>query len=96
MIKVVAKQFVVAGKLDEFLPLAKILVEETNKKDAGCIAYEMYQDLSNPLVVTVIEEWESDTALDAHMKSTHFLELIPKIGGLCDKPAEVSIYRKLF
>lgn len=96
MIKVVAKQFVKAGKLEEFLPVAKTLVEETNKKDAGCIKYEMYQDLSNPLIVTVIEEWESDTALDAHMKSAHFQGLIPTITDLCDKPAEINLYTKLF
>lgn len=96
MIKVVAKQYVKAGSLDEFLPMAQKLVEETNKKDAGCIKYEMYQDLSDPLTVTVIEEWESESALDAHMKSAHFTDLIPKIGALCDKPAEINMYKKLF
>jgi quinol monooxygenase YgiN len=96
MIKVVAKQFVKAGKLEEFLPVAKTLVEETNKKDAGCIKYEMYQDLSNPLIVTVIEEWESDAALDAHMKSKHFTELIPTIGGFCEKQADINLYKLLF
>lgn len=96
MVKVVAKQFVQAGKLDEFLPLAKTLVEETNKKDAGCIKYEMYQDVSNPLIVTVIEEWESETLLDLHMNSKHFLELIPQLGALCDKPPELGLYKKLF
>jgi quinol monooxygenase YgiN len=96
MIKVVAKQSVKAGKLEEFLPIAKQLVEETNKKDAGCIKYEMYQDLSDPLIVTVIEEWESDAALDAHMKSAHFQGLIPNIGALCEKPAEMNLYKLLF
>jgi quinol monooxygenase YgiN len=96
MIKVVAKQYVKEGRLDEFLPIAKTLVEETTKKDAGCIRYEMYQDLSNPLVVTVIEEWESNTALDAHMKSSHFTSLIPQIGDLCEKPADINLYKLLF
>lgn len=96
MIKVIAKQFVTEGKLDDFLPLAKKLVEETNAKDAGCIRYEMYQDLENPLVVTVIEEWETQEALDAHMQSGHFLELIPHIGDACDCPADVTLYKKLF
>lgn len=96
MIKVVAKQLVKEGRLDEFLPIAQQLVEETNKKDAGCIKYEMYQDLSNPLTVTVIEEWENDAVLDAHMKSAHFQSLIPKIGALCDKPSEINLYKKLF
>ena len=96
MIKVVAKQYVKEGRLEEFLPIAKKLVEETNEKDAGCIRYEMYQDISNPLTVTVIEEWESDAALDAHMKSAHFQSLIPKLGELCEKPAEINLYKLLF
>jgi quinol monooxygenase YgiN len=96
MIKVVAKQFVKPGKLEEFLPVAKLLVEETNRKDAGCLKYEMYQDLANPLIVTVIEEWESQEALDKHMKAAHFVGAIPKINGLCEKPAEISLYNKLF
>jgi quinol monooxygenase YgiN len=96
MIKVVAKQYVKEGRLDEFLPIAKTLVEETNKNDAGCIRYEMFQDLSNPLIVTVIEEWESDATLDAHMKSGHFTGLIPQIGALCEKQADINLYKKLF
>ena len=96
MLKVVAKQFVTDGKLDEFLNIAKILVAETNKKDIGCIKYEMYQDISDPLTVTVIEEWESQAALDAHSSAKHFLDLIPQLGALCSKPPELSLYKKLF
>ena len=96
MIKVVAKQFVKEGKLQEFLSIAQHLVEETNKKDAGCLRYEMYEDISNPLVVTVIEEWEDQESLDKHMNSSHFLDLIPSIGELCEKPADIALYKKLF
>jgi len=96
MIKVVAKQFVKADKLEEFLPIAKVLVEETTKNDDGCIKYEMYQDLSDPLVITVIEEWETQESLDKHMKAKHFQDAIPKISGFCDKPPEMALYKKLF
>jgi quinol monooxygenase YgiN len=96
MIKVIAKQFVKKDKLEDFLPIARFLVEETNKKDAGCIKYEMYQDLNDPLVVTVMEEWESQEALDSHMKAGHFTESIPKIGACCEKPADINLYKKLF
>lgn len=96
MIKVVAKQFIKKGMLEEFLPVARLLVEETNKKDAGCIRYEMYQDLNDPLIVTVIEEWESQEVLDSHMKASHFVDNIPKINACCEKPAEINIYKKLF
>jgi quinol monooxygenase YgiN len=96
MIYVVAKNFVREGCLDEFLPIAKKLVEETKQKDAGCVRYSMVQDLSEPLFVTVLEEWESQEALDNHMKSAHFLDAIPKLGALCSKPGEIALFRKLF
>jgi quinol monooxygenase YgiN len=96
MIKVVAKQFIKHGMLEEFLPIAKALVEMTNKNDPGCISYEMFQDVSDPLVVTVIESWDNQEALDKHMRAAHFLEAIPKIGGCCEKPAEINLYSKLF
>jgi quinol monooxygenase YgiN len=96
MLYVVAKQYVQAGKLDEFLKLARELVEKTNRLDAGCIAYAMYQDVSDPTVVTVMETWESQEALDRHSNAAHFVELIPRLGALCSKPPELSLYKKLF
>lgn len=96
MIKVVAKQTVKADKLKEFMPIAQTLVELTNKNDAGCIRYEMFQDLSDPQIVTVIEEWESQEALDNHMKAEHFLSVVPNLGVLCEKPPEINLYKKLF
>lgn len=96
MIHVVAKQFVKPDKLEEFLTLARELVEKTNKLDEGCVAYAMYQDVSNPSIVTVMEAWESQEALDKHGSAAHFTALIPKLGALCDKPPELSLYKKLF
>ncbi|HHT17777.1 MAG TPA: antibiotic biosynthesis monooxygenase [Papillibacter sp.] len=96
MIYVVAKNYVKEGCLDEFLAVARVLVEETNKNDAGCVSYGMYQDTQNPLVVTVLEQWESQEALDNHMKAKHFLDAIPKLHQLCDRPGDVSLYTKLF
>ena len=96
VVYVVAKNFVKEGCLDEFLTLARHLVEETNKNDAGCVSYGMYQDSQNPLVITTLEQWETQEDLDRHMKAPHFLETIPKLGALCQGPAEINIYSKLF
>jgi quinol monooxygenase YgiN len=96
MLNVVAKQFVKPEKLEEFLKLGKELVEKTTELDAGCMAYAMYQDMSNPNIVTVMEAWESQEALDKHGKAAHFVDLIPKLGALCEKPTEISLYKKLF
>ena len=95
MIKVTAKQFVQDGKLEEFLAIAKVLVDETNKNDAGCIRYELFQDTEDPSIVTMFEEWEDQASIDKHLSAKHFLDNAPKLSGLCAKPVELNSYTKL-
>ncbi len=96
MIKVVAKQTVKAGKLEEYLPIVRKLVEETNRNDAGCISYALYQETSDPQILTMLEEWEDQASIDAHLNSKHFLDAAPKLDALCSIQAEVNMYTKLF
>ena len=44
MIKVVAENFIKSEKVEEFIVLAKQLVQDTRQNDAGCIRYELLQD----------------------------------------------------
>ena len=94
MIKVVAKHTVKANQVQEFINLARTLVEDTNQKDEGCIHYDLYQDLTNPQVLTMLEEWESQEALDQHSAAEHFKEIVPKLGALTEGPADVNFYKK--
>lgn len=95
MIKVVAKHILKEGKLDEFLQTAKVLVEATNKSDAGCIRYELYQDTSDPSILAMLEEWEDQPSIDKHLSSVHFKKAAPTLDGLCSKPVEINMYKKL-
>ena len=91
MVKVVAKHFVKEDKISEFLELGKKLVEATVKED-GCIKYELFQDLKDSKILTIIEEWENKDALDKHMNSEHFCEIVPILSSFMEKPAEVNLY----
>ena len=95
MIKVVAKHFVKEDKINEFLELGKNLVDATVKED-GCIKYELFQDAKDSKILTMIEEWEDKTALDKHMASEHFREIIPILSSFMEKPAEMNLYSKVF
>jgi quinol monooxygenase YgiN len=95
MIKIVAKNFIKEDKMDEFIALAKNLVEETNKNDEGCLKYELFQDMNNPNVYTIIEEWENGEFLQKHIASKHFKEIILQIDPCCEKPGEMNIYKKV-
>ena len=82
---------VVTGHIDfdperrgEFLaaldPLAK-----GSRADPGCIQYTFGADLENPGRVHVVEQWESDELMQAHMAAPHsatFAKAMRSIGVL--------------
>lgn len=94
MIKVVAKNYIQEGKFDEILKLYKELVGKT-VIEPGCIKYELYQDINDPGVLTMIEEWESLEALDAHEKTEHFIRIFPMLKDLVTNESDFRIYKKL-
>lgn len=95
MVKVVAKNFIKADRMNEFIETAEMLVRETVQNDTGCIRYELFQDLSNPQVLTIIEEWEDQSSLDAHMTAKHFKEATTRFPEFAEKPGEINLYKKL-
>jgi quinol monooxygenase YgiN len=95
VIKIVAKNVIKADKTEEYIALAKNLVQETVQNDAGCIRYELFQDLSNPQILTMIEEWEDQDALDRHTAAKHFQEIVPRFKDFVEKSSEINIYQKL-
>ncbi|MBR0596841.1 putative quinol monooxygenase [Sinanaerobacter chloroacetimidivorans] len=95
MIYVVAKNYIREEKVNDFMTLAKKLVEDTNSKDAGCIRYQLYQDINNPTVFTFIEEWESMELLNRHMEADHFKEIVPQLAAMSEKPEDVNILQQI-
>ncbi|MDR3296524.1 MAG: antibiotic biosynthesis monooxygenase [Clostridiales Family XIII bacterium] len=91
MIKVVAKHLIKEGHTEDVLKVFRELVAETRKED-GCIAYGVHQKIEDPLVLTMLEEWESMEHLKAHMKTAHFVTLIPKTEAFYSAETEIDIY----
>jgi quinol monooxygenase YgiN len=90
MITIVAKSVIKEGKVDEFIALAKELVEES-RKEAGCIAYDLNVDINNKNVLTFIEEWKDKEAIGIHNSSAHFTTIVPRLGELREQ-SEVNLY----
>lgn len=95
MIKIVAKNFIKAEKVEEFISLTKQLVQDTRQNDSGCIRYELLQDIKNPQLLTIFEEWEDQESLDKHIKAKHFKEATALFGEYLEKPGEVNLYKTL-
>lgn len=94
MIKVVAKNFAKKEKINEVLKLCTELIDATRNEE-GCKKYELYQDEKDSAILTFIEAWESREALEKHLKSEHFIRIVPLLGNLMSKKAEMNVYGKL-
>ena len=54
------------------------------RAEAGCVQYELHQDLANPLAFYMIEQWSGDAALQAHDASAHIQNFRAKAGGFLE------------
>lgn len=93
MLKVVAKNYVKKDNVEEVLKLSKELIEETVKEN-GCLGYEMYKDVKENNILTMIETWENKEALTNHSQSEHFKRITTLMSNYMEKPAEMNIYTK--
>ncbi len=91
MIVIVAKNFVADGKTDEFKALTKSLIA-ASRKEEGCISYSLFEDIHDKNILTFIEEWKSEEAIQIHNNTPHFTSTVPKLGPLTAKPTEVNLY----
>ena len=95
MVKVIAKFFVKEDKVEEFLKLASVLVEESRKEE-GCVSYNLLQDVSNSQILIMVEEWESAKILKTHMASAHFTSIIPEMSLLQFQKEEITVCKNVF
>ena len=69
------------GKADELRAVLESLVEPS-RAEAGCLQYELLENLDDPNQFTFVEEWRDAAAIDAHAKTDHFKEGMGKLKGL--------------
>jgi quinol monooxygenase YgiN len=94
MITIVAKKLIKKGKLEEFKALAESLINES-RKEVGCIAYNLYEDINNSYILTFIEEWKSEEDIKLHNSTEHFTSIVPKLADLQEGKTEVNLYKMM-
>mmetsp|Transcript_39993 Transcript_39993/g.35319 ORF Transcript_39993/g.35319 Transcript_39993/m.35319 type:complete len:286 (-) Transcript_39993:126-983(-) len=60
--------------VDAFLLIIEPVIAKTNKEQ-GCIEYNIHQDKKNELNYLLVEQWECQSDLDAHLKAPHITPL---------------------
>lgn len=93
MIKITAKNTVKENEIEKFKSIAEKLICESQKEE-GCIAYDLYVDISNPKILTFIEEWKNEEAIKLHNESIHFTSIVPLLGALVEEK-EVNLYKSI-
>ena len=101
MINVIASIHIKKGKLSDYLRILQASVPAV-KKEKGCIEYLPACDIDTGLplqvlddhCVTILEQWESLEALNAHLLSPHMRDYREKVKDIVDR-VSVKILRVL-
>jgi quinol monooxygenase YgiN len=68
---------------------------EPTRAEAGCLVYELLQNIADASQFTFVEEWSDAAALEAHSRSPHLTAGRQKLAGLTERPNEVLKYSRL-
>lgn len=90
-LRVVARVKARPNKVNELLSVLSFLVEPT-RKEPGCLSYELMQNNEDPTDFTLIEEWQSNTALESHFATKHFKDALVKLANLVASEPDIRKY----
>lgn len=93
-LRVVARVSVRPDKLDETLDAFNALVAAT-RAEAGCIRYELLQNIADPHDLTFVEEWADAESLEAHFATEHFNAVAARAQELLTVPPDIRRYTVL-
>lgn len=79
MIRINASMIIETSENRKPLMDAAIELVEFSLRDKGCIGYDLYKSQTNDDRMMIIETWESEEDLKAHMESEHFRRLVPEL-----------------
>jgi quinol monooxygenase YgiN len=90
-VRVIARVTSLPDKVEELKGLLLNLVEPT-RREKGCVSYHLLQDKTDAAEFVFIEEWANDSAIDAHMTTSHVQEAFSKAQSLFAKAPDISKY----
>ena len=91
---VVARFTIQADKTEEFARVANEFLVAPSQQEKGCIRYELWQDNEDPTLFAMVEEWESDEDLDAHLAGSRNRSGGPNMGDYMAGPPDMRRFSK--
>jgi quinol monooxygenase YgiN len=94
LVYVVAKLQARPGKEEGLREMLEALIEPT-KKEQGCRRYLLMQDRQNPMVLTILEEWDTEADLNTHLALPHLQKVFAQLPDLLAAPLDVVRYKQI-
>jgi quinol monooxygenase YgiN len=66
-------------------------LSQASQKDAGCLAYDLFESHTEPNVFMMIEKWSDAQALDNHNKNQTLLAFAAKVPEYLSQKPEITI-----
>lgn len=70
-------------------------VVDHTRQEEGNVSYELHENITNPLEVTILEVWKSQQAIDHHNATAHFNNFVKAIDGKING-LKIDIIRKIY
>lgn len=93
-ITIVATLTIKAAYQEPLMTALKKLADGS-RAEKGCLQYDLHHDNQNPLVYIFIERWASQSALDGHNQSEHFISFGKFADGKVDSLA-INLMTKVY
>jgi quinol monooxygenase YgiN len=90
-LRVVARVKARPDKVNELRSVLSSLVEPTCK-ESGCLSYKLLQNNEDPTDFTLLEEWQSNAALESHFATKHFKDAVAKLPNLVAAEPDIRRY----
>jgi quinol monooxygenase YgiN len=90
-VRVVARITAQPDKVDELKSILLGLLAPT-RAESGCVSYDLLQNITDVCDFVFVEEWASDSAIDAHMTTPHLQGVLTKVSSLLAKAPDIRRY----
>jgi quinol monooxygenase YgiN len=90
MIYIIATLTIKPETRAELIAAAQECMEAT-RKEPGCLAYDLYESVSDASKLVFVERWESADCLEPHRKSDH-VKAFGRVAAKCfDSPPKIEV-----
>lgn len=70
-LRIVAIMKVKPEAMKDIMPIFQAIVQGSQEEE-GCISYNLHQDINDPTTFIMLEEWQSQDAIDFHNATDHY------------------------